>query len=263
MDPRSQARVVLILVLFVSAGCGRDEGNRSPQHVTSLDLGSSRIFFGHQSVGRNILDGIREIKPRIRIETLDDAESRQGPMLVESTVGRNGDPASKDRDFLRAVDKLGSGDFALLKYCYVDMTPDTDPEELYRTYAATLDSARALGVNAIAVTMPITAIDPDWKRLAKRILGRGTTLELNARRQAFNDLLRDRFGPDQLVDIAHLESTLPDGTRSTQSFEGSPIETLPKEFTGDGSHLNELGRRHVAAGFLEALVQVTGSTASP
>ena len=111
--------------------------------------------------------------------------------------------------------------------------------------------------------MPITAVEPAWKRVVKRMLGRVTELELNARRQTFNDRLRGRFGPNSLLDVARIESTRPDGTRCRHEVGGIQIETLPREFTHDGAHLNERGRRHVAAGFLAAATRVADPTAGP
>ena len=69
--------------------------------------------------------------------------------------------------------------------------------------------------------------------------------------------------PLQGLDLARIESTRLDGTRNTQEFGGATIETMPREFTSDGAHLNERGRRHVAAGFVDALTRLTGTTGTP
>jgi hypothetical protein len=225
------------------AGCAQDVVPPPPPPEVPPVVREARILFGHQSVGRNVLEGARALAPDLRIVD----PSGTGPAIVEIPVGANGDPASKDRSFLEAL----SNDYELAgyKYCYVDFTQDSTPELLFEAYARTLDEASGRGVAVMAITAPLTVDDPAWKRLAKRVLGRPTARDLNARRGRFNDLVRERFGAANLFDLARLESTLEDGRR----HEPGGIEALAPAFTHDGAHLNERGRRHVAAGFIEAL----------
>ena len=64
---------------------------------------SLRVFFAHQSVGDNILDGVREIAPEVRI--VRGELPRREPGFVDTLVGVNGSPASRNRsefsDWLR------------------------------------------------------------------------------------------------------------------------------------------------------------------
>ena len=64
---RAQYSFVLFLVLIVS-GCGRSvvgstavakDANLTNEQVQSLN--SKKIFFGHQSVGENIIQGLRDL----------------------------------------------------------------------------------------------------------------------------------------------------------------------------------------------------------
>lgn len=222
----------------------------SPSEVATL--GSTRIFFGHQSVGRNVLSGIAEVAPSLRVIRADDPAALEEGGLVEASIGRNGDPASKDRAFLEATARLGPGDVALYKYCYVDMSPDSDPDSLAARYERTLAEVATRGVRTVAVTMPLTTVAPAWKRWLKQALGRPTDRELNALRQRFNDHLR-RGGDRPLVDLARLEATGPDGKVRSVTVEGQTVEVLVEAYTDDGSHLNARGRRHVASHFLRAL----------
>jgi hypothetical protein len=249
-------RIFRLVVLVLFLGCSSDPAPKPGVVQMSPSLGSSRFFFGHQSVGRDVIAGLQEISPGLRVMQMNQVDSTVSGALLESNLGHNGNPASKDEAFLEAIAGLGPGDVAFYKYCYVDMSPNTEPAALFARYSATLDSADRTGIHTIAMTMPITSLAPAWKRWVKRGLGRVTELELNSKRQLFNDMVRDRYEAHVLIDIARLESTLEDGTRIAASVEGRSIEVLPSDYTDDGAHLNERGRRHVARGFIATVTGV-------
>jgi len=50
-----------------------------------------------------------------------------------------------------------------------------------------------------------------------------------------------------LFDIAEIESTLPDGSKVTYDYMGNTYYALAPQYTNDGGHLNEAGRRIVVA----------------
>jgi len=108
-----RALMLSVLLLF---GCSEQE--TSPMNVEPL---TKILFFGHQSVGANILDGVREISP----ESLGN--------IHDVYVGENRDPLSKILDFERQLDQLvASGqqiDIAALKFCFVDI-PNTEISEV-------------------------------------------------------------------------------------------------------------------------------------
>ena len=253
-------RPLCLLLLLLTGGCTSGEmdspGVAKNQALSAGELSvmqSTRIFFGHQSVGRNILAGIAELEPDLRVVAATNPGEIEGPALIEASIGRNGDPLSKDRAFLEAVSQLDPGDVATYKYCYVDMLAETDPDSLFAHYRNTLDAAERSGVRTVAITMPLTTVAPAWKRWIKQVLGKTTDLELNAKRQHFNELLRQSGTTRPLIDLARLEATLADGSSQTASFEGRTLGILASEYTDDGAHLNDRGRRHVAPLFLQAL----------
>lgn len=257
-----------LLLLLVLLGCSSEPESPDPRFPGATlsaseqaTLETATIFFGHQSVGRNLLEGMAEILPGLRVVHGVDGPLAGGPMLLESSLGRNGDPRSKDRAFLDVADHLRSGTVALYKYCYADMGADTDPDSLHAGYARTLARAADRGLRVVAVTMPLTTAGPPWKYWLERLLGRTTDRELNARRDRFNRLLRESSHPWPLVDLARFESTAPDGTRSVVSFRGGAVPVLSSEFTADGSHLDARGRRVVAARFLRDLARAIDSPA--
>ena len=230
-------------------------------------LAARKIFFGHQSVGTNILQGLRDLMvqdPRVRLNIIRNANpgAVSGPALVESGIGQNLAPASKIDDFVAALNRgMGpQGGIAICKLCYVDVTRSTDIRQLFDLYCKRVGEVRAKDrrIGIVHVTVPLTAREHTLKALAKRGLGRATGRELNIKRNEYNKLLRAHYGPTDVVfDLAAAESTRPDGSRAFFTVANEPIYTLVPEFTSDGGHLNELGRRVVAYEFLVALARAS------
>lgn len=226
-------------------------------------LADKTIFFGHQSVGANIIEGIRDLMapephPPIRIVQTSDPAAVRGPALVEFPIGRNGDPGSKIAAFAAALDAgVGrAGGVALFKYCYVDVLPSTDARAMFEEYRATVGAlhTRYPALTIVHVTIPLTIAEGDVKAFVKRALGRQTHRDLNARRGEFNALLlREYGGREPVFDLARIESTRPDGSRAVLGRGAGAVYVLASEYTTDGGHLNEAGRRVAAAEFLELL----------
>ena len=106
-------------------------------------VSSARIFFGHQSVGGNILAGLADLQsqlpaPGIRVGELGAVAPADGQgVLLHSKVGENSKPASKCQDFRRILDQgqLGRIDVALFKFCYIDFSDASDVDEIFSTYS--------------------------------------------------------------------------------------------------------------------------------
>jgi hypothetical protein len=222
-----------------------------------------RIFFGHQSVGSNILQGIREIAgtsgeeaPAI-VEVKGNVPS-SGSFLAEAHIGANGDPASKCADWLRMTTAFPAGglDVAMMKFCYVDFTPKTNADEIFQLYRRTVDSLKSARPRLIVVhcTAPLTARAPLWKRFARWVLGREDYYEVgNVIRMRYNDLLLAQYGNEPIFDIAKYESTLPDGSRCSFTKDGKVVYAMSGQYTDDLGHLNQPGRRVVSAEFIKVL----------
>ena len=98
--------VVVVITSLTLLSCGRTE-NEMPvawnDDSLAADLrlvASQRIYFGHQSVGVNIMDGVRELAglhPNIPLAVMDPtaALSVNGPFFAESLIGKNSEPDSK------------------------------------------------------------------------------------------------------------------------------------------------------------------------
>lgn len=201
--------------------------------------------------------------PRLKLSIIRsaDPQSVRTPALVEFEIGQNGQPESKDRDFVFIVDKgMGAGGgIAMYKYCYVDVDASTDVERMFSHYQGTINAAKAKypALKIVHITMPLTISESNAKAWAKRLLGRGTAQELNVKRNQFNQRLRSAYGGvDPIFDLAEVESTNSDGSRSYFTRSNEKFYTLSPELTEDGGHLNERGRRAAAQEMLRVLAAV-------
>lgn len=215
-----------------------------------------RVLFGHQSVGADLLVGIDTLAADagvlspVHAGPLEDAPP--GGALCHASVGANGRPEAKLDHFVRLVQQAWGDEgpeIVAVKFCYADIDAGTDVNDLWNSYRRAMDTVRRVrpDVTVMHVTVPLTVVQSGTKALVKRALGRRPYgQDDNARREAFNDLLRrapvDR---DPLFDLAAAEAVdhPPAGT----------VRALHRDYTNDGGHLNDAGRRGVAESFLRAL----------
>lgn len=224
------------------------------------------VFFGHQSVGANVIDGMRDLMrehPSLRLNIVRGASPAavEGPAFIETPIGDNGDPARKIADFERALTQAPAIDsgVALMKFCYLDVTPSTDVDSLFASYRAGVERVRQAqpSLRIVHVTPPLTVSDPWAKYVVKRALGRPTSHDLNAKRNRLGELMRQEYGArDAIFDLARIESTRPDGSRSFVMQGADTTYTLAPEYTDDGGHLNPTGRRLAAAALLDVLARL-------
>lgn len=233
-----------------------------------------KIYFGHQSVGYDIVNGIQDLSrrdPRLSLEVVetDDPNALGRPCFAHSRNGENKKPAVKIDAFERAVDAALGGrvDVAFFKFCYVDFTPETDVDALFSQYESSMSRLRDRfpQTRFVHLTVPLVAIESGPKAWIKRVLGRELSGERgNEVRSRFNERLLSRYaGKEPVFDLASVESTYPDGSRNSYRIEGKEYPALIARYSYDGRHLNELGRQWVAAHlvkFLAGLPEKQSST---
>ncbi|WP_054031632.1 hypothetical protein [Desulfatitalea tepidiphila] len=228
-------------------------------------LSSKKIYFGHQSVGYNILDGIQALlkenqQIQLAIEENFDPESFKQGTIAHSRIGYNTDPKSK-LDMFAFIAKSGGAakaDIMFFKFCYVDINGKTDVKALFDAYKNTFEQLKSNHPDTtfIHTTAPLTTIQDGPKAWAKKILGRslGGIVE-NSKRHEYNEMIRKTYvGKEPVLDIATIESTFPDGRRATFESNGKTYYHLVPAYTYDGGHLNEAGRKRVAEQLLLLLV---------
>ncbi len=234
-------------------------------------LAQKKIYFGHQSVGNNIMDGVNDLMkeyPQIKlniVKTSSPSEFSNPVFAHETNLGKNNDPISKINAFASFVEK-GIGDLvdiAFLKFCFVDVDAGTDFQKLFTDYKSTMTklSQEYPKTTFVHFTVPLLKkTKPTLKTWVKNILGKKDGFfdnSHNVKRNEFNNLLRKEYdGKEPIFDIAKIESAYPDGKRETFSQDGKTYFSLVPEYTDDGGHLNEVGRKKVAEKLLILLANL-------
>ncbi len=240
-------------------------------------LYKKRIYFGHYSVGYNIVAGIKGVikdNPQIKLKILETYypdEFDEG-VLAHSKIGCDSDPKSKLDAFSFLV-KVGAGeraDIVFFKYSVSDITAWTDVQEVFIIYKHTLSQLIQAHPQTtfVHITVPLTSKEigykkMDWakkgKNMIKKVLGRAVIDFFdNSKRYEFNELLRKEYaGEDAFFDLAKIESTFPDGRRLLFKKDGKTYYSLVPEYTNDGSHLNREGSRILAEQLLILLAKLS------
>ncbi|MBN2020375.1 MAG: hypothetical protein JW749_09135 [Sedimentisphaerales bacterium] len=236
-------------------------------------LAEAKIFFGHQSVGYNIVNGIEDVIRNgnpMKLNVVETSSPRDfaGPVFAHSPVGKNRQPTSKIEQFAEIMNS-GVGekvDVAILKFCYIDVTNDSNPREIFDEYKSAIsDMERSYPrVKFLHLTAPLKSPPKGAKKtikgFVKWLLRRPTEIDDNLRREQYNKFIREEYGKtDCLFDLALVESVGPDGLSCYVSRNGRRIPFMAPQYTDDGGHLNELGRRITAEQMLITLSQCTMS----
>jgi hypothetical protein len=268
-----------ILIMLVSRIKTRTDSNKIT--LPSIDdvpgehwakLAEKKIFFGHQSVGYNIIDGITDIineRDYIKLNIIEARESSafEQPVLAHSQVGMNTKPFSKIKRFVEIMDSgVGSKvDIAFFKFCYVDIMRDSNPQEIFDGYSAAMEELKDRYPNTkfLHVTVPIRSVPKGAKRYLKQtvklIIGKPGFFEDNMMRRSYNELLKDAYSKTEaLFDLAMIEFVNTSGFRCHAIKGAEKVWVMAPEYTDDGGHLNSLGRRKVAEQLLIILSETAG-----
>lgn len=234
-------------------------------------LAKKKIYFGHQSVGYNIIDGMMNImngRDDIKLNIVESCEPSEFdmPVFAHSQVGRNMDPASKIKGFVDIMD-AGVGkkaDIAFFKFCYIDIMRDSDPQKIFNLYREALEDlkARYPDTQFLHVTIPLRStpkgIERNLKQSVKLLIGKPGVLDDNIKRERYNELLRNAYSKTELLfDLALIETVNPDGFRCYATKGEKKIHVMVPEYTEDGGHLNNLGKKKIAEQMLISLAQMT------
>ncbi len=268
----------LVVMMGLTAGkkvvAGEDRNMNIEQVSTEQwnKMAKKTIFFGHQSVGYNILDGVKRVMEQnplvnlkiVKITNPGDIDHSAKGILYHAEVGKNFNPRSKIDAFAELMDQ-GVGDkvdIAFLKFCFVDIGTQTNIEELFEYYRKTLAELKQKfpSTTFIHFTVPLLSEQvgfAKWKHrlkgIVKKVLGKNEFYE-NVNKFAFNEMIRSEYkGKEPVFDLAAVESTFPDGSRSTFTVSGKQIESMVPAYTNDGGHLSTKGQDIVATKLLSFL----------
>jgi len=235
-------------------------------------LKSKTIYFGHQSVGYNIIEGINDIlkenNSTLKILEINNVDDISPFIFAHSWNGENLNPKSKIDSFVNFINN-GAGNklnIAFFKFCYVDIVSSTDIHKLFNYYKDTMIklTAKYPKVKFIHFTAPLTTYKNlgliyKIKDIIKKVIGRETGKEKetndNIKRNEFNDLIRNEFGKS-VFDLAQFQSTYLNNERETFQQNSKNYFSLIPEYTDDGGHLNNIGRKIIAYQLLKFLSEI-------
>lgn len=266
----------LIFLIFVLSCSEKSKPNSNQPDLMNLltnisqpmwdNLATKKIYFGHQSVGFNVVDGVSktlEKNPHIRLRIAEgqSAEIFVRPVFAHDRNGKNGDPKSKIDAFCASLNNgLGtSADMAGFKFCYVDFKHGTDVEDVFQYYKTKMTDLREKypELKIIHFTVPIRSLQKGPKGFINKLLGREIGVTDNTVRQEFNALLLKEFGDESIFDLAKYESTFPDGTRCFTLIDDKEIYSMVPDYTYDSGHLSDIGKQRIGMQFLTFLAELS------
>lgn len=265
--------IVSLFGSYESRGEKMDSDQNIESQTTTISeaklssLSNKKIFFGHQSVGFNIVDGMEEIinqNPQLSLSILKAGEPIEGheAFFAHAQIGKNRKPLSKLDAFSKAINNgIGDkADIAFMKFCYVDITKKTDIDKLFQSYKNELFELQQRFPNTtfIHVTSPLKTVQTGIKATIKKILGKPAGgYESNIMRNKFNEMLRNEYDQKGIVfDLAKVEATRPDGSRQKFIYNDKEYDSLYPGYTDDGGHLNRYGQKIAAENLLRLLSEI-------
>ncbi len=229
------------------------------------------IYFGHKSVGADIISGLEELVSDNRITILEsrDVHSFAKYSFLHSGIGANTLPLSKI-DAFKDVMHSGFGnraDFAFFKFCFVDFHEETDINEVFTHYTKTLHELNNTypETTFIHVTTPLIAkntnLQTKLKNTIKPFIGRTVfTYKNNIYIHRYNKLIRAEYeGVEPIFDLARLESTIPDGDILTVAIDNEEVPFLYDKYASDEGHLSSYGGRYIARHLLSTIYDLIQS----
>jgi len=267
-------KTLLFISLIILVGCNQPEQSMTEEFHKIYDGGSDvssmlqktakiTVFFGHQSVGYNITEGIEAWHaetgiPSTLVETREFKEIDSGA-FVHFRIGENQDPFSKMEDFATVLKQLPDTilPIAFFKFCYIDILDTTQVDPLFNGFKKRMIQLKKQHplVKIVLVTAPYTGIQRGWRALVKRVLFMPLDGELeNMKRHQFNTRMIEELGEDfSIFDLGKVESTLPNGTANTYKYKGEYYPALCDEYTYDLGHLTDMGSRVVSYNLISFL----------
>jgi hypothetical protein len=243
--------------------------------ITTANLNTvarTRVFFGHQSVGMNVLNAVPGVYADngVSAPPIEQGRTEPGPnggFIAHKFIGENHKPLLKIEDFDRTM-RGGMGrqvDVAMMKFCSLDISTSTDVDTLFARYRDTMAAMERdfPNVTFIHVTVPLVTerqgLFSKLKTRLKTVLGRSDVNHplANVARERLNALIRSEYAGRHLFDLAAIQSTRPDGTRVSGRYDNQAYFALYDGYASDDVHLNAVGSKIAATAFLEAIAQAS------
>lgn len=223
-----------------------------------LNLSHQKIYFGHMSIGYNIISGLKKViqkNPKIELNIIEIDPNQilpiSTPVFAHSRIGGNEDPKSKIDAFVSLMENgmAKNVDIAFFKLCYVDITLNTDTKDLFSYYKSAMQklSEKYPETIFVHITTPLTSRQTGLKAFIKKIIGRPLRGANNPAREQYNAMIRGEYTQTgKLFDLALIESTCSDMNVKNCQAMNKENHSLQPAYTEDGGHLNDFGSEIVA-----------------
>lgn len=266
--------IFALTILFIScSGEHREVVQPEPslKNVSAAQwdmISQKRIYWGHRSIGSNIINGIRDLvqkypQIKVKISRPEDGIRADEGCVIHYRVGQQASPETIALDFMALSDTAVQRDIDFVLAGFTPFYGEKDMDGILSDYKAAVGFLKKKYPDTIFIheTFPLLHSETTWKTRIKKILGRSGTWEYarNIRINEFNKRLREAYlDKEPFFDIAKIQSTLPDGSRSVFTLAGERYYHMVRDYTYDNYHLNEKGREIVARHLLSLLVSLTG-----
>jgi hypothetical protein len=251
--------MIYFFINCIVLGCKKDVEQRIDFseliNVTKAEfttISNKRIFFGHQSVGANIMQGLDYLLTEapsitLRIKETNSITDFIEPVFAHYKIGKNGNPQSKCDAFKAVMDSgIGSRcDVAFFKFCYIDIDETTDIDSIFKYYQKTISDLEKEYpmVEFLHCTVPLRSKNTDfWAATTRLIHLRNRNDEANSKRNKFNKKLAD-FYEKKVFNLAYFESHFGEVSDKENKVLNC---SLSNSLTEDGGHLNLLGKKYIA-----------------
>lgn len=257
----------LLTILSISTTAATSSaGNDIKLHDDIDRISTKRIFFGHQSVGFDLLKGIKQLATTvdipIKIVKVETASGIKSATISHMFLPENGKPLLKLKKFEEALEANNTNiDIALMKFCFIDFNETTDAKTLFDHYQSTINKLKVKHpeITFVHITTPLHIVEGGLKAKLKYWMGIAPlygTFE-NLHREEYNNLLRQAYqGHEPFFDIAHFESLSPEGKVTSVSWKGNVIPVMTPEYSTDGGHLNNKGNLKATREFISVLASI-------
>jgi hypothetical protein len=224
-------------------GGGAGKGVVGPEAVAAFDalpqaemdkIKGAKVFFGHQSVGQNTLDGAAALG--FKFDAVKGKDDYGGPKLGHAALDKNRAPLEKIQNFDKTMGAIGGADVAGMKLCWVDFDKGSDVAAVQASYVTTINKVADANpkTHLFHVTPPLTTDEP----------------KLNKTRVAYGEWMRNTYADKAVVfDLGAVISTKADGS----ACEAGGARKLCDEWSSDEGHLNAEGQKRAAKAFLYAI----------
>jgi hypothetical protein len=264
--------ILIILIFFVLSDKSSSDQKNSSFTINDFQksklekLSKKRIYYGHRSIGNNIITGIRDLMKensqiKFNIIKPGDRVNHKEGFFMHSMISQNASPKSIADDYEKLMSEVSGEYFDIVFIRYTPFYDKSDLKDIFADYKETLRLLKNKYPKTIFVhgTFPLNRSKTSWKTWIKKIFGKKDIWEYeqNIKVNEFNKLLRkEYYAKEPFFDIAKFQSTYPNGKRSTFTKDGKTYFHTVSDYTYDGVHLNERGRKIVAEQLLMLFADV-------